>query len=69
MVRVSGVIMMMIRSSSFAMEMKESMKPEMKHEIHDYVSRLHAGKDAAFNHEYQAAHEHYFELLNAEEGK
>ncbi len=45
------------------------MKPEMKHEIHDYVSRLHAGKDAAFNHEYQAAHEHYFELLNAEEGK
>ena len=45
------------------------MKPEMKHEIHDYVSRLHAGKDAAFNHEYQAAHEHYFELLNEEEAK
>ena len=45
------------------------MKPELKHEIHDYVSRLHAGKDAAFNHEYQAAHEHYFELLNAEEAK
>ena len=45
------------------------VNPEMKHEIHDYVSRLHAGKDAAFNHEYQAAHEHYFELLNAEEGK
>ena len=30
MVRVSGVIMMMIRSSSFAMEMNVSMKPEIK---------------------------------------
>ena len=43
------------------------IKPEMKHEIHDYVSRLHAGKDEAFNREYHAAHDHYFELLRAEE--
>ena len=38
--------------------------PEMQHEIHDYVSRLHEGKDEAFNQEYQAAHDQYFELLN-----
>ena len=37
--------------------------PEMQHEIHDYVSRLHAGKDEDFNHEYQAAHDQYFEML------
>jgi len=42
------------------------VRPEMKNEIHDYVSRLHAGKDEAFNREYHAAHDHYFELLNAE---
>ena len=43
------------------------VKPEIKHEIHDYVSRLHSGKDEAFNREYEAAHDHYFALLNAEE--
>ena len=43
------------------------MKPELKHEIHDYVSRLHAGKDEDFNREYHAAHDHYFALLRAEE--
>ena len=41
--------------------------PELKHQIHDYVSRLHAGKDEAFNREYHAAHDHYFELLYAQE--
>ena len=41
--------------------------PGLKHEIHDYVSRLHAGKDEDFNREYHAAHDHYFQLLNAEE--
>ena len=39
------------------------MKPELKHEIHNYVSRLHAGKDENFNREYHAAHDHYFALL------
>ncbi len=43
------------------------VRPEIKHEIHDYVSRLHSGKDEAFNREYEAAHDHYFELLKAEE--
>ena len=43
------------------------VNPQMKHEIHDYVSVLHSGKDEKFNREYQAAHDHYFELLNAEE--
>ena len=45
------------------------VRPEIKHEVHDYVSRLHSGKDEAFNREYEAAHDHYFALLNAgEEG-
>ena len=43
------------------------VKPEIKHEVHDYVSRLHSGKDEAFNREYEAAHDHYFALLNAGE--
>ncbi len=41
--------------------------PGLKHEIHDYVSRLHAGKDEDFNREYHAAHDHYFDLLYAQE--
>ena len=45
------------------------VRPEIKHEIHDYVSRLHSGKDEAFNREYEAAHDHYFALLKSgEEG-
>ena len=43
------------------------VKPEIKHEVHDYVSKLHSGKDESFNREYEAAHDHYFELLKAEE--
>ena len=40
------------------------VRPEIKHEIHDYVSKLHSGKDATFNRLYNAAHDHYFQLLN-----
>ena len=43
------------------------VKPEIKHEVHDYVSKLHSGNDESFNREYEAAHDHYFELLKAEE--
>ena len=43
------------------------VRPEIKHEVHDYVSRLHSGKDETFNREYEAAHDHYFALLKAEE--
>ena len=43
------------------------MNPALKHQIHDYVSSLHEGKDENFNREYHAAHDHYFELLRAEE--
>ena len=42
------------------------MKPELKHEIHDYVSKLHSGQDDSFNREYQFAHDKYFKILNAE---
>ena len=40
------------------------VRPELNHEIHDYVSRLHSGKDLNFNREYQAAHDKYFAILN-----
>ena len=43
------------------------VRPEIKHEVHDYVSKLHSGNDEGFNREYEAAHDHYFELLNAAE--
>ena len=37
--------------------------PEIKHQVHDYVSSLHSGRDEAFNTEYQEAHNKYFDLL------
>lgn len=37
--------------------------PEMKHEVHDYMSKLHSGNDETFNREYQEAHDRYFRLL------
>lgn len=37
--------------------------PEMKHEIHNYLSDLHSGNDEAFNKEYKEAKERYFRLL------
>ena len=39
------------------------VQPEMKHQVHEYVSMLHAGRDEAFNREYQEAHDPYFRLL------
>lgn len=39
------------------------MQPEMKHQVHEYVSMLHSGRDESFNREYQEAHERYFRLL------
>ena len=37
--------------------------PEIKHQVHDYVSMLHSGQDEAFNREYREAHDQYFALL------
>ena len=37
--------------------------PELKHQVHDYVSMLHSGQDETFNREYQTAHDQYFGLL------
>ena len=34
--------------------------PEMKHEIHEYISKLHAGNDENFNREYKEAYKYYF---------
>lgn len=39
------------------------LQPEMMHQVHDYVSMLHSGRDETFNHEYQEAHDRYFALL------
>lgn len=39
------------------------VKPEIKHQVHEYVSMLHAGNDKEFNKEYQDAHNRYFRLL------
>lgn len=39
--------------------------PEIEHQVHNYVSTLHSGRDEAFNHEYQTAHDLYFGLLDA----
>lgn len=39
------------------------VKPELKHQVHEYVSMLHAGNDQEFNKEYQDAHSRYFRLL------
>ncbi len=42
------------------------IKPELKHQVHDYVSVLHSGRDEDFNAEYEKAHDKYFSLLNGE---
>lgn len=39
--------------------------PDMKHQVHDYVSMLHSGQDEEFNREYQTAHDQYFGLLQS----
>ena len=41
----------------------------MKHEIHEYISKLHAGNDENFNREYKEAYKYYFgELERAVSG-
>ncbi len=37
--------------------------PELKHQVHEYVSQLHAGQDEDFNRQYQEAHEKYFDQI------
>lgn len=37
--------------------------PEIHHQVHDYVSMLHSGRDEEFNKEYQEAHDRYFGML------
>ena len=40
--------------------------PEIKHQVHDYVSMLRSGQDESFNREYRDAHDQYFGLLNTD---
>lgn len=40
--------------------------PGIKHQVHDYISMLHSGRDESFNHAYQEAHDRYFRLLQRE---
>ncbi len=37
--------------------------PELHHQVHDYISRLHSGRDEEFNRIYQKTHDEYFEKL------
>lgn len=43
------------------------VQPELKHQVHDYVSSLHSGQNEEFNKEYQAAHNRFFRLLENKE--
>ena len=40
------------------------VKPELKHQSHDYISMLHSGGSEEFNREYRKAHEKYFTMMN-----
>lgn len=37
--------------------------PEIKHQVHNYISVLHSGRDEEFNRVYQTAHDEYFGRL------
>lgn len=41
------------------------VEPELAQEAHKYISRLHQGKDEAFNKEYHDAHDYFFNKLEA----
>lgn len=43
--------------------------PEIEHQVHDYVSMLHSGRDEEFNRNYEEAHELYFGLLRKKDKK
>lgn len=40
--------------------------PGINHQVHDYISMLHSGRDESFNVAYQEAHDRYFRLLQRE---
>ncbi len=40
--------------------------PDMNHQIHNYISKLHSGGDEEFNQVYHQVHEEYFMLLDRE---
>lgn len=37
--------------------------PEIRHQVHDYISMLHSGRDEEFNRAYEEAHEQYLGRL------
>lgn len=41
--------------------------PDMNHQIHNYISMLHSGRDEEFNQVYRQCHEEYFNLLKGKE--
>lgn len=41
--------------------------PEIEHQVHNYISMLHSGRDENFNRDYQEAHDKYFGLLKSSE--
>ncbi len=43
--------------------------PEIHHQVHNYISKLHSGRDEEFNRVYQIAHNEYFEMLQGQGDK
>ncbi len=41
--------------------------PEIHHQVHDYISKLHSGRDEEFNRVYQETHDLYFKKLQTPE--
>ena len=43
--------------------------PEIHHQVHNYISKLHSGRDEEFNRVYQIAHNEFFEMLQGQGDK
>lgn len=41
--------------------------PGINHQIHNYISMLHSGRDEEFNQVYRSAHDEYFKLLQGDD--
>ena len=49
--------------SDVGVEVVARSNPEMENQVHEYISLLHSGRDAAYNKEYAVAHKEYFTRL------
>ena len=49
--------------SDVGVEIVARSMPELNNQVHEYISLLHSGRDAAYNKEYSLAHKEYFDRL------